>query len=505
MRPLEILLVVADLVAFLLLVVPLPGRARWLRHAALIPLPAMGAQLLVEGPRWQLVPAYALAGLLLLVWLWRTSKPAGRPARRRWTRRLAVGLGVGLGILGLAVAAALPMAFPVFRLPQPTGPYAIGTLTYHWVDAARPEVFTADPNDRRELMVQLWYPAKGDPSAPRAPYIQDADVVAPALARFMKLPEFALGQLKYVTSNAVASVPVADDQRSYPVLIFLEGLGGYRQMYTFQIQELVSHGYIVAAIDQPYAAATVMFPDGRQAAYDPRMDPPHRQAGYDPRTAPAHSAFADAHIPYLAQDAVFTLDQLTALNRADPNGILTGRLDLARAGLFGHSLGGIVGGEVCRVEPRLRACLLEDAYMRADVVRGGLRQPTMFITRDADTMRLERRRSGGWSEAAIREHLITMRAVYERLPSDGYYVQVPGAFHVDMTDAPLLSPLATRLGLSGPIGGQRAHRIINAYSLAFFDRHLKGQPAALLDGPARQYPEVLLETRRPSRSPSPPA
>jgi predicted dienelactone hydrolase len=505
MRALEILLVVADLVAFLLLVVSLRGRARWLHHAALIPLPAMGVQLLVEGPRWQLLPAYALAGLLLLVWLWRTSKLAGRPARRRWTRRLAVGVGAGLGVLGLAIAAALPLAFPVVRLPHPTGPYAIGTLTYHWVDAARPEVFTADPNDRCELMVQIWYPAKADPSAPRAPYIQDADVVAPALARFMKLPEFALGQLKYVTSNAVPSAPVADDQRSYPVLLFLEGLGGYRQMNTFQVEELVSHGYIVAAIDQPYAAATVVFPYGRQAAYDPRMDPPHRQAAYDPRTAPAHSAFADAHIPYLAQDVVFTLDQLVALNRADPNGILTGRLDLRRAGLFGHSLGGIVGAEAGRLEPRLRALLLEDAYMPADVVRDGLRQPTMWITRDADTMRLERRRSGGWSEAAIHEHLTTMRAVFERLPGDGYYVQVPGTFHVDMNDAPLLSPLASRLGLSGPIGAQRAHRIINAYSLAFFDRHLKGRPAALLDGPAKQYPEVLFETRRPSRSPSPPA
>src|SRR6266511_3443542 len=372
MRPLEILLVVADLVAFLLLVVPLPGRARWLRHAALIPLPAMGAQLLVEGPRWQLVPAYALAGLLLLVWLWRTSKPAGRPARRRWTRRLAVGLGVGLGILGLAVAAALPMAFPVFRLPQPTGPYAIGTLTYHWVDAARPEVFTADPNDRRELMVQLWYPAKGDPSAPRAPYIQDADVVAPALARFMKLPEFALGHFKYITGNAVPSALVAADQPSYPVLILLVGRGGYRQVQTFQVQELVSHGYVVAAIDQPYAAATVVFPDGRQAAYDSRMD---------------DRAFKDARIPYLAHDAIFTLDRLDALNQADPNGILTGRLDLQRAGIFGMSLGAIVGAEACRLEPRLRACLLEDAFMPTDVVRAGLRQPTMWITRDADTMR----------------------------------------------------------------------------------------------------------------------
>jgi hypothetical protein len=95
--------------------------------------------------------------------------------------------------------------FPVFRFPQPTRPDAIGTLTYHWVDAARPEVFTADPHDRRELMVQLWYPAKGDPAAPRAPYIQDADAVASALARLRKLPASTLGHLQDVTNNAVPS------------------------------------------------------------------------------------------------------------------------------------------------------------------------------------------------------------------------------------------------------------------------------------------------------------
>jgi hypothetical protein len=35
-------------------------------------------------------------------------------------------------------------------------------------------------------------------------------------------------------------------------------------MNTFQVEELVSHGYIIVAIDQPYAAASVVFPDGRQ-------------------------------------------------------------------------------------------------------------------------------------------------------------------------------------------------------------------------------------------------
>jgi hypothetical protein len=369
--------------------------------------------------------------------------------------------------------------FAVFRFPHPTGHHGIGTVTYHWVDADRREVFTDDPDDRRELMVQLWYPAPPDPAAPRAPYVRDADALAPALT---PLPELTPRRLNDVTTNAVEAAPVADDQASYPVLLFLEGIRfAYRQQNTFQVEELVSHGYVVAAIDQPYVAATVVFPDGRQAAYDPRWDPPH-------------SAFMDAHIPYLAQDAVFTLEQLVALNRADPNGILTGRLDLERAGLFGMSMGAIVGGEACRLERRLRAGLLMDAMMPAEVVRDGLRQPIMWITRDADTMRLERRRSGGWAEPVIHETLTTMRAVYERLPGDGYYVQVPGVFHADMTDVPLL---ASRVGLSGPVGVQRAHQVVNAYSLAFFDRHLKGRPAALLDGPAARYPEALLETRRP--------
>ncbi len=132
-----------------------------------------------------------------------------------------------------------------------------------------------------------------------------------------------------------------------------------------------------------------------------------------------------------------------------------------------------------------------------DVVRTGLQGPTMFLTRDADSMRLERSTAGGWAEADIQETLNTMRAAYESLPGDGYYVQVPGMFHLDMTDAPYFSTIFPWPGFSGPIGGDRAHRIVNAYSVAFFDRELRDRPAPLLDGPTPQFPEVLFESRRP--------
>ena len=262
-------------------------------------------------------------------------------------RQLTHRLVVGLGALGLAAFIVLRMALPVFRFPQPSGPYPIGTLTYHWVDANRPEIFSVDPNTRRELMVQIWYPATGDSSAPRAPYMQEADVVTAAFAQIHHFPAFLFGQFKYVTTNALASAPVADGEPRYPVLLFLEGATGFRQMNTFQVEELVSHGYIVAAIDQPGAAANVVFPDGHQiATLSVEQLVALIRPSYRPdQTVPLLNGrvlTGGSIIPYLTQDVIFTLNQLAVINQADPNGILTGRLDMLHVGTFGVSLGGIV-------------------------------------------------------------------------------------------------------------------------------------------------------------------
>ena len=497
MRPFEILLVLVNLLTFVVVVVPLP---RAVGYVAPIALLIAVAQVLVEGPRWQMAPAYALAGLLVLAGLLPHSAPTVVDGVK--PHRLAVGLGIGLGALWLAASIALPLVLPVFRFPPPSGPYAIGTLTYHWVDAARREIFSANPTDRRELMVQIWYPAKGGTSSSRAAYVQDAGALSPALARLVHAPGFTFAHFQYVTTHAIPSAPVSDAAPSYPVLIFLEGLNGFRQMNTFQVEALVAQGYIVAAIDQPYAAASVVFPDGRQITGWSRdqMNPLIQQSLSPVKPAPVLNgqALMDGIIPYFAQDVSFTLDQLTSLNTADPSGVLTGRLDLHHVGTFGISLGAIVASEACRIERRLQACLMMDAAMPAAVVQAGLRQPSMWLTRDAATIRLERQRAGGWSEAEISQTLTTMRAVFAKsAPVDGYYVQVPGMFHLNFTDTPAFSPLAPQLGFAGPIKVERAHRIINAYTLAFFDRHLKGRPAARFDALAEYYPEVRFETRRP--------
>ena len=509
MRPIETLHWLANLLAFAGLVLPLPRALRWLRQSAPVALLAAGAQIMAEGPRWQLVPAYALTGLLFLFWLRRATVAAHTVRGQRHT--LAAGVNAGLGAVALVVSLALPTAFPVFRFPHPTGPYAIGTLTYHWIDAARHEVFGAnrqglqglpDRQAQRELVVQIWYPAAADPKARRAPYLQDADAVTSAFAQIHHKPAFGFGHFKYVTTNAQPSAPVAGAQAQYPVLLFLEGVTGFRQMNTYQVEALVSQGYIVAAIDQPGVAVNVVFPDGRQAL---GMALAQVHASIDPSYMPDPSAPRQIGmaptgvglIRYFAQDAVFVLDQLATLNRADPNGILRGKLDLQRVGAFGVSLGGMVVAEACHLEPRLTACLMMDAPMPVDIVTSGLQQPSMWITRDANAMRLERQRAGGWPDAAIQAHQSTMRAVYQHLPGAGYFVQVAGMFHSNFTDIPIWSPWTTQMRLSGTINGQRGHDIVNAYSLAFFNRHLLGHTTGPLNALTTRYPEVHFESRLP--------
>ena len=49
----------------------------------------------------------------------------------------------------------------------------------------------------------------------------------------------------------------------------------------------------------------------------------------------------------------------------------------------------------------------------------------------------------------------------------------------------------------GPIDGYRMVKIINDYTLAFFDKHLKGEMSPLLDGPSPDYPDVEFQSHIP--------
>ena len=113
MRPFENLLSLANLLTLILLVIPLPRAMGWMHLWVPVALLIAVAHVLVEGERWQMVPAYALTGLFLLVWLQQNIARAGERSGRKRTYGLAFGLGIGLGVFGLVISIILPHSVPV--------------------------------------------------------------------------------------------------------------------------------------------------------------------------------------------------------------------------------------------------------------------------------------------------------------------------------------------------------------------------------------------------------
>jgi predicted dienelactone hydrolase len=288
---------------------------------------------------------------------------------------------MSIGVVAFVVSVAAPVVVPVFRFPRPGGPYAIGTVTFHWRDADRREIFSADPAARRELMAQVWYPAERGIKAPTAPYVADATALSSAAGRLLHVPGSVFDYWDMVPTHATRMPPMASTRSEYPVLVFASGLSGFRQSNMFQVEQLVSRGFVVVDLDQPYTSAATVFPDGRTVAgwTKNRLGAVIEQSITPITPAPmlGDVELPNGVIPYLAQDVSSALDQLARLNAADPRGLFTHRLDLDQIGAFGISLGSMAVGEACHADPRLRACLMMDAAMPADVVRDGLKQPGM--------------------------------------------------------------------------------------------------------------------------------
>ena len=108
MRPLEVLLSLANLLTFLALVVPRLRAVPWVRFAAPASVLFCVLQVVLEGPRWQMGPAYLLSALVFLGWPLspREGATAKAPSLARW---FAAGAGTLVGLVWLSTSIVLPL------------------------------------------------------------------------------------------------------------------------------------------------------------------------------------------------------------------------------------------------------------------------------------------------------------------------------------------------------------------------------------------------------------
>lgn len=426
----------------------------------------LAAHLLFEGYRWQMLPIYAVTVGLAVAGLRAQRNVEKRPRRA----------GLVLALVGLILGAALLLLLPVPRFPNPGGPYPIGTVTYHWIDTSRVETYGDTPGGPRELMAQVWYPAEPGGGRPER-WLAGGVTASRAMAAWSRFPRFLIDQTALAYTHAHAGAPISDHQDVYPVIVYVHGWGGFRNINPDQIEALVSHGYVVVSADHTYGALLTVFPDGRLASNDRRALQGDGSAGDGVRAA-------TALVQTYAADARFVLDQVAQLNAADPDGRFTGRLDVEHVGLFGHSTGGGAVVLVCAEDPRCQAVLGMDTWIERvadDVIARGLTQPLLMVNSEAWT-------NGG-------NNYTRQRRLYDAMRNTAYFLSIDGTMHFDFVAVPAISPLAPVLGVKGPLPARRVMEINNTYLVAFFDKHLRGEVVSLLDGPSSAYPEVHFEKR----------
>jgi dienelactone hydrolase len=191
----------------------------------------------------------------------------------------------------------------------------------------------------------------------------------------------------------------------------------------------------------------------------------------------------------------FVLDQLERLNACAVASRFKGRMDFARVGAFGHSIGGRVAARTCQLEKRVKACLSLDGLARRlhfDENPDGstLQQPFMVIRQpykvppDEVLARMKKTR-----DQLIEENRQARRDFFESVRAGSYDVSVktPDINHQSFTDLPLLESGQSEETMKAR---RRALDLTRTYLRAFFDRHLLGGAAPLLEADAEQLPEV---------------
>jgi predicted dienelactone hydrolase len=405
---------------------------------------------------------------------------------RRLARRMVKGVAVLTIALILGVAVLVAGLWLEHRtsltLPAPTGPFAVGRISDAWTDDTTVDALAPEPGAKREVLVWIWYPSTAATGAATDEYLSAPMRDAVVGARGSIISGLLTRDLLKVRTNSRRDAPVSAAQPSFPVVIMRGGASAEVTNYSTLAEDLASHGYFVVGVDAPYRTGLVAFPDGRVVARRPENNP-------ELCIGANRESCIGRLLAAWTSDIGFVLDRLAQLNRADAANRFTGRLDLTRVGVFGHSFGGAQAAQFCHEDARCSAGIDVDGAPFGSVIQRGIDKPFMFLLSD------HRNQS---SDAENQRILADIQSIYDRLPADArFLIGIRGAFHFTFSDDGALLKSSVLRGVLWAFGrlridGRRQLAVTAHCIHTFFDAYLKGVSAS---GPALQsplFPEVFV-------------
>jgi predicted dienelactone hydrolase len=355
------------------------------------------------------------------------------------------------------------------RLPMPTGQYSLGTSIFNLTDATRRDPFAKESGRFREIMVQVWYPARKMRQASTVPYLTPALLSQMKKEQYLDLQSEVMEGWLNLKTHSVLDAPIVTNPRRLPMLVFSHGFGVSRATYTSIIEDLASHGYIVVAIDHPYSGITVLA-DGRILSF-----------GADDRGGPA---VAVERVEAMTQDVRFVLGAL--LDEKGMAGRFANHLDAERLGIFGHSLGGAAALEVCRSSTRFKACADLDCSAWGRVETEGVDQPYLvMLNQPGEAHRpppaMRQQRDDEWA------------AIISKKKTAAVIVKIAGTYHLSFTDIPFIVPRTLLEQNGADIASHRGFEIITRVLDAFFSRYLSDRSSRPLVMVTKSYREVTIK------------
>jgi dienelactone hydrolase len=238
---------------------------------------------------------------------------------------------MSLTLPAILVLARLGAAAEVPSFASP-GPYPVGVKTVVLVDPARQDPYV---EGGRTLVTEIWYPAVDEARQGKTTrfvdFFGDHPEAADAFVRYFG------GNLEDVNrrfvTRGVRGAPLR--QGKFPLLVFSHGNGGLRHQNVFQMDHLASHGYIVASPDHiGNAGVTVLA--SRVVPYD------RKGRGRSTVDRP--------------KDLSFIIDRLSS-PASEELAWLRGAIDTEAIGLLGHSFGGFASCQAASADKRVKAIL----------------------------------------------------------------------------------------------------------------------------------------------------
>jgi dienelactone hydrolase len=406
-------------------------------------------------------------------------------AENTWRRRLRLP-AFALCILLIVVAAFF--ALYSAELPAPTGPFPVGRMQFVWTDPSRFELWSDDPAEFRCLLVHVWYPAQRAPGDTLAPYFPDLRALRGGFHWYERFAIHAVHSHALADAAPAAAVPL-------PVLVFSPGANNSSLFYASLLEELASYGYLVVGMEHTYEGRGQAFPDGRITS---ALAERHRPSAGSPTREADDARFYRQRVEVRARDASFVIDQLARANR---EGVLGGRLDLTRVGVFGHSLGGVAAAYAAMSDDRFAAAANLDGLtygqpLYANPVGEAITQPFLYLGKPLRTLSSDELRRDGITQSQLEKARAKQRAKQDHLLGSvrggSYRVSIPGAIHASFSDEPFWEP-------GGADTKRRVATIVRKCTRAFFDKELLGSEDELSRDLPPHLPEIVVDRFLPKR------